>query len=421
MERSKPPETEKNPWGLPDIGMPAEVLFHPEISSTEKILFGFIRNLSWTEKGCWASNKWLGGCLGLKGQTISNAISNLKFWELINVEYLKLPDGREVRKIFINPEYSSIFQKMITEEGYNNINRGILKKLYPSIIKIITPYKKSLTKEDIKEDNKNKNNNTSSNNENPKQELKLLGPEKVVPNKEKEKSSKSKIDKVVKMYHRYCPSLPKIIKLTDKRKKTITARLKEYPLQVMKQVFQEAETSQFLSGKNKAWSGCNFDWLMNENNMIKVLEGNYKNEYTPMNTGSGDSTNNIKKLIEQQFPDEILRKSFLNNCCKPAKLLLHIDRPDDITMLVKTLLNLYTQIEQEQKKKLTKSLQSLLPGSLSLIKYYIDWINNQSWIDRCQIKMFDIRDGRFAAFRREQAKEDNQERDALTGKTYARE
>ena len=32
--------------GLPDIGIPAEVLFHPELSEVEKLIFGFLRNLS---------------------------------------------------------------------------------------------------------------------------------------------------------------------------------------------------------------------------------------------------------------------------------------------------------------------------------------------------------------------------------------
>jgi hypothetical protein len=39
-----------------------------------------------------------------------------------------------------------------------------------------------------------------------------------------------------------------------------------------------AQASDFLSGRNGKWTGCNFDWLINENNMVKVLEGNYENK-----------------------------------------------------------------------------------------------------------------------------------------------
>lgn len=39
-----------------------------------------------------------------------------------------------------------------------------------------------------------------------------------------------------------------------------------------------AEASDFLSGCNGAWTACNFDWLLNTENFLKVLEGNYKNK-----------------------------------------------------------------------------------------------------------------------------------------------
>ena len=44
-------KTKTNFFGLPDIGIPSEVLFHPELTNTEKMLFGYLRNLSQTEKG----------------------------------------------------------------------------------------------------------------------------------------------------------------------------------------------------------------------------------------------------------------------------------------------------------------------------------------------------------------------------------
>jgi len=100
---------------LPDIGIPAEVLFHPELSHTEKILFGFLRNLSQSEKGCWASNKWLGGLIGVKGQTITNGIAKLRNWQYILVEYERTSDGRNVRRVFINPDYPRIYRDLVME------------------------------------------------------------------------------------------------------------------------------------------------------------------------------------------------------------------------------------------------------------------------------------------------------------------
>ena len=52
MERTTLGKAEMNENGLPSIGIPAEILFHPELSNTEKILFGFIRNLAYTILEC---------------------------------------------------------------------------------------------------------------------------------------------------------------------------------------------------------------------------------------------------------------------------------------------------------------------------------------------------------------------------------
>jgi len=138
-------------FGLPGIGVPAEVLFHPELTSTEKLLFGLLRNLSYSEKGCWASNSWLGGVLGVKPQTISNGIARLSEWHFLVVSYNTRSDGARVRTIFINTEYPLIY-KEITGEAYKNINRGLLKKLYTPIKKLIPPYKKIYNNKDIEKD-----------------------------------------------------------------------------------------------------------------------------------------------------------------------------------------------------------------------------------------------------------------------------
>jgi ethanolamine utilization protein EutQ (cupin superfamily) len=278
---------------------------------------------------------------------------------------------------------------------------------------------RNLTNNNNNKYNKNKKDNISQNLN--QEEEKLNIEEEIVPNKEKV-PSKSKVDKVVKLYQKYCPSCPKIIKVTDRRKKAVNARLKEYSLLVIKKVFQEAESSNFLSGRSRAWAGCNFDWLMNENNLIKVLEGKYKNEPSTINRSKNsvkaEEDNPLQKLI-RYFPEKVLRDSFLNNCYAPAEKLLKYESAS--TELMDALLNFNTQIEEKQNKNLTPSLQALLPGSIQLIRNYIIWIGNQSWIDNPDVRMFDIQNGVFNSFRRDQAKEDNQERDALTGKSYVKE
>lgn len=85
-------------------------------------------------------------------------------------------------------------------------------------------------------------------------------------------------EKIIDLYHKNCPSLPKVTKITDARKKLINARLKDYSEEELEKAFKEAEASDFLTGRNGKWGGANFDWIMNTNNIVKILEGNYKNK-----------------------------------------------------------------------------------------------------------------------------------------------
>lgn len=84
-------------------------------------------------------------------------------------------------------------------------------------------------------------------------------------------------EEIVDLYHENCPSLPKVTKITDARKKLINARLKDYPIEELEIAFNEAEKSDFLTGRNGSWK-ASFDWIMNTNNIVKILEGNYENK-----------------------------------------------------------------------------------------------------------------------------------------------
>jgi len=64
------------------------------------------------------------------------------------------------------------------------------------------------------------------------------------------------------------------------RKKTIKARLNTYSLDDFKNLFEKAEASDFLKGKNdRSWIAT-FDWLIKDANIAKVLDGNYDNKQT---------------------------------------------------------------------------------------------------------------------------------------------
>lgn len=80
---------------------------------------------------------------------------------------------------------------------------------------------------------------------------------------------------IADMYNNTCVSFPRLTKLSDKRKKAIKARLRTYTVEDFQKLFEMAESSSFLKGKNNRNWSATFDWLITDGNMVKVLEGNY--------------------------------------------------------------------------------------------------------------------------------------------------
>lgn len=96
-----------------------------------------------------------------------------------------------------------------------------------------------------------------------------------IDNRNNDSGESVSCQQIVDLFHSICKSYPKIRSLSDARKKAIKARLKTYTLQDFQNVFENAENSSFLKGKNdRNWS-ANFDWLIADKNMAKVLENAY--------------------------------------------------------------------------------------------------------------------------------------------------
>lgn len=95
--------------------------------------------------------------------------------------------------------------------------------------------------------------------------------------KELEIEREIKIDyqQIADLYNRTCVSLPKATRLSEKRKKTISTLLKNYNIEEIATAFTKAESSQFLTGQSGGTWKADFDWLINQNNLLKVIEGRY--------------------------------------------------------------------------------------------------------------------------------------------------
>ncbi len=106
--------------------------------------------------------------------------------------------------------------------------------------------------------------------------------------KDKEIEKRERVDyqQIADMYNDICMSFPKCTSLSDSRKKAIKARLKTYTAEDLKRVFEKAEKSSFLKGKNNRNWSANFDWLIKDANMAKVLDGNYDDKEDNYGNGS---------------------------------------------------------------------------------------------------------------------------------------
>lgn len=85
---------------------------------------------------------------------------------------------------------------------------------------------------------------------------------------------------IVGLYHDICVSFPKLRSVSNRRKTAMAARWKEYEgnLETFRELFTKAEASKFLKGESESGWSADFNWLMNSENMAKVLEGKYEKD-----------------------------------------------------------------------------------------------------------------------------------------------
>lgn len=103
------------------------------------------------------------------------------------------------------------------------------------------------------------------------------GDEEIEKELDKEIENRERVDyqQITDLYNETCVSFPRLTKLSDSRKRAIRARLKQYSVDDFRRMFELAESSDFLKGKNgKNWSAT-FDWMVKDANMAKILDGNY--------------------------------------------------------------------------------------------------------------------------------------------------
>lgn len=138
------------------------------------------------------------------------------------------------------------------------------------------------------------------------------------PKMESTKARKKPINyqQIVDKYNEICVSFPKVIKISESRKEAISARLNIYSVDEIIKAFEKAEESNFLKGSNDRNWKADFDWIMTDRNIVKVLEGKYDNEKSVQkNAPKPKSNNKFNDFTQRNYSKEELdelEKKLLN-------------------------------------------------------------------------------------------------------------
>lgn len=156
---------------------------------------------------------------------------------------------KEINAVSDRNMVRQVFQHL---QKYNDLNE--------TVVKVITTF--------LENDNENDNDNDDSYHESSDESL-PKDPLMIV-------RKTYDYEGVRELYNTICISFSKCTKISDQRKKAIKARFSSgYEMKDFENLFRKAENSTFLKGKNTHNWKANFDWLIKDENMAKVLDGNY--------------------------------------------------------------------------------------------------------------------------------------------------
>jgi hypothetical protein len=86
---------------------------------------------------------------------------------------------------------------------------------------------------------------------------------------------------ILDAYHASLPMMPAVRVMTDSRKRKLKARWTEdadrQSVEYWQKFFGYVAKSDFLTGSDGRWTGCDFEWLIEASNHVKVIEGKYEN------------------------------------------------------------------------------------------------------------------------------------------------
>jgi hypothetical protein len=237
--------------------IPANIRYDKEVPPNAKLFYSEITALC-NERGyCWANNEYFTELYDTTDRTIRRWLSVLSERGYITVEYQYKAGTKEILKRYIKLAGSAF--SLSEEESDLGEDKNV--RTYGQ-------------KCPIGEDKNVRENNIIYNNNIYNNSYSHSGQDE--PDNQPKKK-KSDCEKVVDLYSQICTKLPKVVKITENRKKTINKLLETYTLEQIEQAFKNVNNSEFCTGNNDRGWRADFDFCINSQKITNALEGKYKN------------------------------------------------------------------------------------------------------------------------------------------------
>jgi hypothetical protein len=132
---------------------------------------------------------------------------------------------------------------------------------------------------------------------------------------------KEDVERIMNLWNVICGKvLPKVIECTDRRRQLINVRLDERPdFKFWEELFKRVATTPFLLGDNNRGWKTTFDWVLNPNNLVKIMEGNWPTTQQGAAPKSQSQTTrglwgNCKKCKKESLKESLNQDGLCSNC-----------------------------------------------------------------------------------------------------------
>lgn len=139
--------------------------------------------------------------------------------------------------------------------------------------------------------------------------------------KERDKTdSKISYQLIADTFNDICKSFDRVERISDSRKEDIDAACKKFNFGQIRTAFIKAENSKFLKGEESKGDykfNANFNWIIKEQNLKKILEGKFDNEPEGLEKKKKQSkppvSRNLNNFDRREYDMDSLEEQLLNS------------------------------------------------------------------------------------------------------------